>query len=240
MPQHLNRSTLLVLAFVTAGFWGCGQSGSDPPQYPEVRFEVRPTGQATFRVDSLIGGGVSHSSVIGQEFAATAAFDFILENAAPPYQGSFTLTSGDQITVTLTVISTTGQTQVSDATVPGKTTVNVLTGGPLPSATPGPSSPEVRFDVCAPLPGGSACSTTTDPGTFGVLFTGSLGDDFMSHVLNGATPAIYFLEAPRNTANGVFMRQPFTGDFLVGALFINGVLQQTQANSQSIVISQDL
>lgn len=240
MQQHFIRSAVVLSTFTLLGFWSCGQSGSDPIQFPEVRFEVRPAGQATFRVDSLIGGGVSHASVIGQEFTATSAFDFTLENAAPPYVGMFTLTSGDQITVTLTVISRTGQTQVSDSTGPGKTTATVVTGGAQPAVTPGPRNPEARFDVCAPLTLPGTCSTTGEVGAFGVPFTGTLGDPFASHILAGMTPTIYFLEAPRDNVNAVFTRQVVTGDLLVAQLFFNGVLQQTQASPHDVVLSQDL
>lgn len=241
MFQHLMRNAAIVSAFVLFGVWGCGQSGSDPVVYPEVRFEVRPAGQSTFRVDSLIGGGVSHASVTGQDFIAVGPFDFVLENAAPPYQGIFTLVSGDQITVTVTVMSITGQTQVSDATAPGKPTAMVLTGGPAPSMTPGPGNPEVRFDVCAPLRDGTSCSTMDSTvGSFGVLFTGTLGDPFISHLLSGTTPTIYFLEGPRDTVNGVFTRQPPVGALLLAQLFINGTLKQSGASVNDVVLKQDL
>jgi hypothetical protein len=219
---------------------GCGTSGSDPVQYPEVHFGVHPAGQSTFTVDRLIGGGVSHFSGTKPEFTATGAFDIVLENAAPPYQGAFTLVSGDQLTVTLTVISPTGQTIVSDATSPNKLTAIVSTGGVVPVATPAPANPEVRFDVCAPLANETACSVAGSVGTFGVLFTGTLGDPSTSHLLNGATPTIYFLENPQDTVNAVFTRQPQVGVLLVAQLFFNDVLQQTQANASNVIIKQDL
>jgi len=263
--QYLTRSVLVVVTLVALGLGGCGETGSDPVQHPEARFDVRPTGQATFRVNSLIGGGVSHASVIGQDFTATAAFDFVLENAAPPFQGIFALVGtctnsqesctadadcapastcdfGDQqITVTLTVISPTSQTQVSDATLlPGKTTAMVTTGGVV-TGTPGPSNPEVRFDMCAPSSGAASCSTTSvPPGDFGVSFSGTLGDPITSHVVNGLTPSIYFLEAPQENVNLVLDRVPFTGAELVVQLFINGQLRQSQSNNGDVVIREDL
>ncbi len=246
------RSAVLLSTFALLGLWSCGQSGSDPIQFPEVRFDVHPAGQSTFRVDSLIASGVSHSSVVGQEFTATSSFNFVLENAAPPYMGSFTLTSGDQITVTLSVIGQFGQTQVSDATAVGKATATVVTctastnpptnnlpGCPVPTNPP-PSNPEARIDVCAPFTLPGSCSTTGAVGAFGVLFTGTLGDLFTSHTLSGATPTIYFLEAPQDSVNAVYVRQVITGDLLVASLFFNGVFQQTQANAQDVVLSQDV
>jgi hypothetical protein len=288
MQQVLMRSAVVGTLLVAFGLWGCGKSGSNPIQYPEVRFDVRPAGQANFRVDSLIGNGTTHTSIIGQQFTATSDFSFLLENAAPPYQGSFTLvgvcttdqvstcsTNSDcvapqicdqqygctgtctadsdcpsmescdfgsqQITVTLTVIMATGQTQVSDATLlPEKRTATVLTGGTLPPGTPAPSIPEVRFDVCAPLSGQGTCTTDAAPGAFGVIFNGTMGDQFTSHLLNSVTPSIYFLEGARENVNGVFMRNPLTADLLIVQLFLNGALNQTVAGSGSVILKQDL
>jgi hypothetical protein len=240
MPQPLIRRAALVLAYVILAISGCGTSGSDPVQYPEVHFAVRPAGQSTFRVDSLIGNGVSHFSGSKPEFTATGAFDIVLENAAPPYEGIFTLVSGDQMTVTLTVIFPTSQSVVSKDTSPGHPSVVVSTGGAVPVPPPGPANPEVRFDVCAPLANATACSVADSVGTFGVLFNGTLGDPYTSHLLNGVTPTIYFLEDPRDNVNGVFTRQPPVGVLLVAQLFFDGVLQQTQANANNVIIKQDL
>jgi hypothetical protein len=240
MLQHLMRSAAIVSACFVIVTSGCGTSGSDPVQYPEVRFEVRPAGQSTFTVDSLIGGGVSHSSVTNQQFTATGAFDIALENAMPPYEGTFTLVAGDQITVSISVISPTGQTLVSKTTSPGHPVVTVSSGGTVPVPPPGPANPEVRFDVCAPLANETACSVAASVGTFGVLFTGTLGDPFTSHLINGATPTIYFLEAPSDNVAGVFTREPQVGVLLVAQLLFNGVLQQTQANASNVIIKQDL
>ena len=165
--RYFTRSALVVSTLVALSLCGCGQSGSNPIENPEVRFTVQPTGQVTFRVKSLIGNGVSHGSVVGEDFTVTAAFSFLLENAAPPYQGSFALVGtctnvqqacttdedcapagscdfgGQQLSVTLTVIGPVSQTQVSDATLlPGKSTATVVTGGVV-SGTPAPSNPEI-------------------------------------------------------------------------------------------------
>jgi hypothetical protein len=116
-------------------------------------------------------------------------------------------------------------------------------GCPAPSGAPGPSNPEVRFDVCAPLPGDLNCATMQDPpgiGTFGVVFSGSIGDEIFSHMTGGTTPTIYFYQAPQENINAVFTRQPFTGDILQGQLYINGALQQTVGSDHNVVIKQDL
>lgn len=242
--MHQRRILAAVVSSLVAlALGGCGQTGSDPPEFPEVLFQVRPAGQVTFRVDSLIGGGVSYASVIGQEFTATSAFNFALENAGPPFVGSFTLVSGAQITVTVTVISGSGQTVVSATTTQPGTAATVLSGGPAPSVTPGPSTPEVRFDVCTPLAGASNCATMQDPpgvGTFGFVFNGSIGDEVLSHQTSGTTPTIYFFQAPQQNVNAVFRPQTFTGAILQAQLFINGQLQQTVRSSQEALIKQDL
>jgi len=262
MSQRLIRRAALLLVFAGCGISGCGTTGSDPILFPEVRFEVRPSGQATFTVDALSGGGESYTSVIGQQFTATAPFDFALENAGSPFEGLFRLIGvcsnnqaqcsvdsecapagscdlgGQQITVTLTVISGINQTQVSDATAPGKPTAMVAIGALPAGVTPLPAHPEVRFDVCAPLPGRATCSTKTGDGTFGALFSGSFGDPFISYLTSGATPTIYFYRAPQSNINSVLTRLPLA---LLGVqLFINGELKETQVGSGEVIISQDL
>jgi hypothetical protein len=224
---------------VALALCGCGESGSDPPQSPEARFVIQPTGQVTFRVDSLIGGGVNHTSLVGQQFTTTSAFSIVLESAAAPFGGSFTLVSGAQITVTLAVISGIAQTQVSDFATTLGATATVVIGGPLP-VMPGPGNPEVRFDICAPLSGQVACSITTGTGAFGVQFSGTIGDRFTSYVVSGATPSIFFFEAPKENVNAVFARQPMTGDLLVVGLSVNGQPVKTQADTGDVVLREDL
>jgi hypothetical protein len=224
-----------------AGLCACGESGSSPVEFPEVRIEVRPAGPATFRVASLIGGGNNH--VLPQEFTATSVFTFVLENAGPPYEAKFTRVSGGDITVVLTLISASGQTQVTDATGAGKDTARVVVevaGGTSPIPTPVPGRLEVRFDVCAPAAGGTCLGPSADAGTFGVLFSGTVGDQFDSHVLNGTTPTIHFLEGARDNVNAVFTRLSLTGDPLVVHLLIDGQLHQTGASAADVVIREDL
>ncbi len=236
-----RRDTVIALsAWLAIGLCGCGQSGSDPLQFPEVRFEVRPSGPATFRVDSLVGGGATHSSVLGQQFSATSAFAFTLENAGGPFEARVTRLSGGEITVTLTVVAVTGQVQVTDSTGPGKETAVVMATGPAPVVTPGAFHREVRLDVCAPTTGATSCGAVDDPGIFGVAFTGTLGDLFTSHPLSGVAPSIYFLEGARDSVNAVFTRQAITGDLLQVQLYIDGQLRQTRAATRDVVIREDL
>jgi hypothetical protein len=243
---------------------GCGTSGSNPVEFPEVHFAVQPQGgQTVFTVDSLIASGVTH--ILGP-FVATSTFEIVLENAAPPYHAVFSRPQCDpsqppcaaDITVTISVIAQTGQTQVSDMTFTGKDsavldcmpTVGVApgvqcmgggTGGPPPGSTPSPatSTPEARFDVCAPSPNATTCFTAGDSGTFGIAFSGTLGDLFTTHLLSGTTPSIYFLEGVSHSVNGVF-RSGIINQSLLVQMYINDALQQAGSGTGDIVIRQDL
>jgi hypothetical protein len=105
----------------------------------------------------------------------------------------------------------------------------------------------VRFDVCAPAPTSGSCSTTNAPGLppvpaglFGIPYTGQIGDQYMSHLLQDSptdtnpprtTPAIYFLQNARDSANGLF--GSLSGQFLQAQLFVNNQLEQTEAGTGS-------
>jgi hypothetical protein len=84
------------------------------------------------------------------------------------------------------------------------------------------------------------CFTEGDSGVFGLPFTATVGDAFQTHLLGSLTPSVYFLEGARESANGVFRLAPVTGQTLVGQLFINGSLRQTQANTEDVVVREDL
>ncbi|MFI5365621.1 MAG: hypothetical protein ACHQ4J_08360 [Candidatus Binatia bacterium] len=242
---------------------GCGTSGSNPIEFPEVHFAVQPQqgGQTTFTVDSLVASGIQHMRFLDQPFVATATFEIILENAAPPYHAVFSRPPGEpDITVMISVIAQTGQTQVIDTTSTGKDsavldcmpTVGVapgvacMPGGPAepppgstPSPTPATSTVVARFDVCAPSPNATTCFTATDSGIFGIAFSGTLGDLFTTHLLNGTTPSIYFLEGPSHSINAVF-RSGVLNQPLLAQMYINGVLRQGGSGTSDIVFRQDL
>jgi hypothetical protein len=232
----------IVAAVVGTLNGGCGTTGSAPVLYPEVRFRVQPVGQSTFSVDELDAGGVQHTFPEGTTFTATSFFDFYLENAQPPYSGTFTLVpplSGD-ITVTLFVPGTTEVQEFTDQTSAalGITQVTVSSG---PSSAATPPAQDIRFDLCVPSSTGSgACVVSGDAGVSGLPFSGSVGDAFQTHLLNGFTPSIYFLEGARDSVDAVFRLAPTTGQVLVARLFINGALQQTQSNTDNVIIQQDL
>jgi len=232
-----------VVAFM-ATLAGCGRSGSNPVLFPEIRFQVVPTGQTTFRVDSLVAGGVEHPSVIGQEFTATSFFNFVFENATSPRSGAFCRTSDTgAIKVVLTVTGQKSQTVTEGPPSVGCAHPVVISsdlpGTPIVT-TPTASSPEVRFDVCVPSPDASSCFTANDSGIFGLTFSGTFGDLFMTYLVVGTTPGIYFLQNARDNVNAVLALQPTTGQLLRIELYINGAFIEAQSDSHNVIISKDL
>jgi hypothetical protein len=239
-----RKRFLWIVAAVCLGTLGggCGTTGSKPTLYPEVRFHVEPTGGSTFTVDEFVVGlasspavTVRHTFPPGTVFTATSGFDFYFENAAPPYTGSFSLVSGGNIDVTLTV----SDKLYDDVSTSGVGTTAAVTSSQQPMPTPIAPTQEVRFDVCVPFLTPGTCFTQGDSGLFGKAFSGTLGDVYQTHGLNGSTPSIYFLEGAQENASAVF-RLVQTGPMFVAQLFINGTLRQTHANTQDVIIRQDL
>jgi hypothetical protein len=224
---------------------GCGTTGSRPTLYPEVKFRVQTEGGSTFTVDEFVVGlpsnpavAVQHTFPPGTTFTQTSDFSFYFENAAPPYTGSFSLVSGGNIGVTLTV----SDKSYEPVWTSGVGTTAVVTSSQQPMPTPIAPTQEVRFDVCVPLLTPGTCFITQgDSGLFGKTFTGTVGDASQTHELNGSTPSIYFLEDAQESADGVFTLDQ-TGSVLVAQLFINGTLRQTQtgAGTKNVIIRQDL
>src|SRR5262249_11718224 len=105
LPGRIVVGALLLI------MWGCGESGSNPPELPEVHFLVTARGSAQFGVDSTVTAGVSHPSIEGQEFVnVTNTVDFVVEGAQPPYSATFTRTGTSEILVELSLVRTTGTT----------------------------------------------------------------------------------------------------------------------------------
>jgi hypothetical protein len=206
-----------------------------------VQFEVDPNpAPVTFRVDELVAGGVRHTFPADMVFTTNAPFFFYFENAPPPYSGTFTLLSGANVHVRLFVPGTTEVHEFNaDTEAPEVTTVTV-SSGPSPVVTA--PTQEVRFDVCVPSATPGTCFTSGDAGVPNLPFNGNLGDAFVTYLLNGLTPSIYFLEGARDNVNAIFRLGPVTGDALMVQLFINGALEQTgsSASSDGVIIQQDL
>lgn len=235
-----HTGTLRILVTVGFGLWlaGCGTSGPQPVLFPEIHFQVQPTGQSVFTAELEVGGVLHKFSDPAQpdgmlHFTATSNFNFFVEKAPPPYAGKFTLKGGNDLVVTLSV---TGQTtQTGQTSGVGTTTVVGSFSDTLP-----PPALEVRFDVCVPSLTPGTCFGSGDSGVFGPTFQGNVGDSAQTHLLNAAVPSIYFLENAAESVNGVFTLIPFTGQDLLAQLFLNGALKQTQSGSEDVIIRQDL
>lgn len=232
---------VLLFALVSA----CGESGSNPPTYPEIRFQVEPLeGTATFEVQSLAGGQIEYTSLAGTVFTATSIFNFVLEGAGPPYSGRFTQIGEGAIRVRL-VVTGSGPDLFRVSEGPG-TSVTVETVSDNPPALR-PPNPEVRFDVCAPVPGVFSCHVDDEqPGTFGIQFSGTMGDIDTTHQLGQrsaadpvpTTPSIYFLQKPQEAVSGVFRSS--NSNELVARLFINGTQESVAAGTADVVVRKDL
>jgi hypothetical protein len=246
---------------------GCGTSGSNPLPLPEVHFLVTPVGSpANFRVDSIVTGGIRHPSIESQEYdGITDSIDFVVEGANPPYSASFTRTSavGHEIRVELSFDPAAGlggdlvDSKVTSATVDHVTVLSAP--GPVPRLP----ALETRVDVCSIASGSPSCLTTdtigkqpvTDPGAFGPIFSGTIGDAFGTHVITGplrcmgitctnvlpSSPTIYFLEGAQESVTAVYT--PLTlGQTMVARLYLNGVFTQGEAGAtgSDVIIRKDL
>lgn len=195
----------------------------------------------------MVAGGVTHPSLDGVDFTISSTFNFVLENAPPPFEATFMQTGSGAISITLTVA---GQTEQDGGSTSGQGTIVAvrLGGGSRPPTTPVAPNKEVRFDVCAVVLNEPSCSAIDGSSIFGVGITGTLGDAFISHQLQlpcpqggspcDETPAIYFLEDARQMANAVY--RSTEGQELVVQLLINGETKQTSSGTGNVIISKDL
>ncbi|MFQ5665118.1 MAG: hypothetical protein ACE5I7_01675 [Candidatus Binatia bacterium] len=250
MIQRSSRVATFVALLAALGTAGCGSSGSGRTAFPEVRFQV--SGSTKFAVVSLVTGGVTHPSIMGQEFVVNGIFSFVVEDAPPPYEATFVRTGDAEIAVTLSVVSETAETQVSDRSTASKDTATVAIGSSAaPVGTPTAPKLEVRFNICAPAGDTGSCFTPEDSGLFGVGFTGTVGDAFTTSILPvpctvnstascSQAPTILFLEGARESVNAVFARAPFTGEDLRVELLLNGNVKATTAGPRDVVIREEL
>jgi hypothetical protein len=262
--QRLSR--LLASSVLGLMLCGCGTSGSNPPELPEVHFLVTPLGSpASFTVNSIETGGLSHPSINDQEFDdVTGPIDFVVEGALSPYTATFTRTqtSTHEIRVELSFVpsAAAGGSIVSSEETSGAVNQVIVKNAPAPIARA--PALETRVDVCVLVPGTASCLTAnpatkspiTDPGVTGQTFTASIGDAFGTHLgagavhctgitcTNGAptSPTIYFLEGAQENLIAVF--HPFTlNQVLLARLYLNGALVDAQSGAnEDVVLRQDL
>lgn len=216
---------------------GCGTTGSVPTTTAEVLFRVRPIGggpnpAAVFTAE-LMAGGVKHT--FPTTFTATADVDFVLENAAAPYGGTFSVSEGSRdIEV---VLSVTGgfDTSAESAGPAHPAVIGTITSAAAPPAN------EVRFEVCLPSDNAASCQIPgSDSGAFGPTFNGSIGDAFNTHLIGGITPSIFFLDGARDSIHAVFALAPSTGQKLIARLYLNGELKEEASDTGDVVLKHDL
>ena len=223
-----------------------------PPSVPEVRFQIGPARGSTaapvsFAVQSLFAGSVFHSFPEGMQFTTGGVFSFYLEGATEPYGGTFVRAMhSTDIAVQEALFTVPGTPQIiatSDTTGkdPPVATVIIPTTA-TPPVTPVTVSPEVRFDVCAPTAGQSSCFTPGASGASGVAFVATIGDAFVTYLLDRsgsyATPSMIFLESARDRVNGVFQNP--AGQLLLVQLFVDGQLRQSKLGTFQVVLSLEL
>ena len=208
-----------------------------PATTAEVVFRVRPivgeqNPEVVFSAE-LLAGGVKHT--FPATFTATADVNFVIENAAPPYGGTFTVSEGSRdIEVALYVAG--GFDISADSAGPAHPAV---VGTITPAAAPPVN--EVRFEVCVASDNAASCGIPgRDSGVFGLPFNGSVGDAFNPHVIGGITPSIFFLEDARDSVNGVFALAPSTGQKLIARLYVNGELIEAASDTGEVVLKHDL
>jgi hypothetical protein len=259
MTRRRMAALTVLFGLLPVALAACGESGSNPVLFPEVRFQVQPVGgQAMFTVPWLASGGVAYTSQGASGLTTTGVFNFAIEGAAPPYSGMFVQMGTTPIRVALIVGGASscnaGPTVESGSciVVSNDSTCTVHPAADCDALPPSPNaSPEVRFDVCSPLigePDPTCAATSNPPGRFGVGFNGTVGDFFRSiEVGQPATadppttaPTMYFLQSPRDQVSGIFRSND--GTLLNGLLLINGVFKQFASGmaGNDVVLTSDI
>lgn len=245
--------TVLALSVVALAIGGCGESGSNPLLFPEAIFSVTQSGGGVFAVDFVDGGGVRHMFPANAQFSGASTFTFHVLGAPTPFNGRFRRISGGDMEVGLTVTEqpsvgplSTGCCQTTeqicqscstDADCPvGVSCVYNIPPGPDPGSVPR-ASLDVRVDVCAPSPGTSSCSLNGDAGVFGQPFSGTIGDQFTTHLVNGGAPSVYFLTSARDSLSAVLRGN---GQLLQVQLFINDQRLESSSGTGDVIIRHDL
>ncbi|MCX8072860.1 MAG: hypothetical protein N3C12_10465 [Candidatus Binatia bacterium] len=231
-----------MLVFV-ASVLGCGESGSNPPNLPEIAFEVLPqvAGPIRFEVIEVHAGDRVFRSLAGQEIVASAPFQIFVENGATPFGLTLRLLDSAPALVRYRLTGTAGPAAII-VDQPG---VAVAVGAPLPSTAVAPR-PEARIDICAPAQGQTDCSPFDGQSTFGVAFSGTVGDTQITRALGRAssdetsstTPAVIFLPDPQDTIAAVI--RAVDARRLRVQLVLDGVLSAASLGSGTVVVRKDL
>ncbi len=233
----------LVLGVVVFSFWACGESGSNPPNLPEIQFEILPQvgGPIRFEVVEVHAGGWVFRSLAGREIVATAPFQIYVENAASPFGLTLRLLDSTPALVRYRLTGAVGPAAVvvEEAGVP------VTVGAPATAAAL-PARPEARVDVCAPRESERGCSPFDGQSTFGVVFSGTIGDTQITRALGRAssdetsttTPAVIFFPDPQDTL-AVIVRAVDSRRLQL-QLWLDGRLVGSSLGSGTVVVRKDL
>ena len=229
-----------VASWLAVSLAGCGTSGSKPFFFPEIQFQVTPLGGPTsFKVLGLTTGNTIHTFPADQEFQVNGTFSFFLEQAKPPWTGTFQRTGSNEIQVTL--LETANTMQVKTTTADNPTITLVLGGGGGPPGTPTRGNPEVRFDACAlnvEIPTCADAANIPDALLFGRGLNASVGDPAVTRLMTGTAPAILFFEGATDSALGVFTS---IGVYTVHAqLYVNGQLEDNQFGTTNVILKATL
>lgn len=226
------------------GFWsGCGESGSNPPNLPEIQFEIVPQfgGPIRFEVVQVHAAAKVFRSLAGQEIVATAPFQIFVENGASPFGLTLRLLDPAPALVRYRLTGAVGPAAVLVDQVGALVTV----GAPAP-AVETTLRPEARVDVCAPPPDRSDCSPFDGQSTFGVAFSGTIGDTEITRALGRAssdetsstTPAVIFFPDPQDTIAAVI--RAIDARRLKLQLWLDGRLAESALGTGTVVIRKDL
>lgn len=244
-------SRLVLCGALLAAALSSSACGDDPADifHRQVLFRLEARGGGgCVQLDHIASGGARHELEPGRLLILDegASMTLLLANSPPPYRGRFAWTAEDcpdvsgQIVVSaLEVQGPSAEPQALDAANPSVTVdLRRDVAGPLAADV---EQPRVRFEVCAPPTREEGCTASLS----GRVFTGTMGDARLSHILSvleandaATTPAILFLEGPRDRVSGLF--RGATGQLLRGELYVNDVLVDVGLSTGDVVLQDDI
>jgi len=242
-----TRFACLALA-AALGVVGCGDDG-DPLINAQVLYRLEAQGGgACFRMDHIASSGARHELDPTRVFTLTEGERalFVLANAQPPFAGRFDWvdagcadSSGRLEVRGVEVQGPASETRFLDASAPS-VTIQLRRDASAPISTL-LDSPRVRVEVCSPLEGADDCVG----GFSGRLFTGTIGDAFVSHIIGlsetddaSTTPSVVFVERPRDRVSGIF-RGAF-GQLLRAELYVDDQLEDLGISFGDVILTDDL
>ena len=243
-----KRIACLSLAAALLALSGCGDD-DDTEFYPQILYRLEANGGgACFRMDHIASGRARHELEPGRVFtlAEGESRTFLLANGMPPFEARFDWieagcpdTSGVIAVIGFEVQGPSAEPRTLDAAQP--TAILRLRSDVDNPVSLEIESPRVRFEVCSPLGDASEC----DGGPTGRTFTGNIGDAFISHLLSqldsndaATTPAVIFLENPRDRVSGIF--RGIAEQRLRGELYIDDDFVDSSISDADVVLADDI